>query len=67
MSGDLSVVSKSYKDYSELLDRLSIATKVQIYQAIYNNDPENASDAILSLGCAISVDPAFQKWQELRM
>ncbi len=66
---ELDCIRESYQAFKPLLDALPLATKIEIYNAIYNQslDPANLSDELLSIGCAISVDPDFQKWELLRM
>ena len=49
------------KAYKPLLDKLTVATKIEIYTKIYQNI-EGATDEMLSLGLAITADPHFQSW-----
>lgn len=66
---ELDCITDSYKAFKPLLDKLPLATKVEIYNAIFmaDLDPSNLSEEILTLGCAISVDPQYQQWQLQRM
>lgn len=66
---ELDCIADGYKAFKPLLDKLPLSTKVEIYNAIFmaDLDPSHLSEEILTLGCAISVDPQYQKWQTLRM